>query len=96
MSVVIAATAFLTAVASLRRTRRLQGIANWFLPESCEGYLRLSTRCLPLADYAIKTVTAGRLRFIYSATVIDVWSRRAVGWSIGEHMRANPCSARWI
>jgi len=26
--------------------------------------------------------------FIYLATVIDVWSRRVVGWSIGEHMRA--------
>jgi len=26
--------------------------------------------------------------FIYLAVVIDVWSRRVVGWSIGEHMRA--------
>ena len=25
--------------------------------------------------------------FIYLAVVIDVWSRRVVGWSIGEHMR---------
>ncbi len=25
--------------------------------------------------------------FIYLAAVIDVWSRRVVGWSIGEHMR---------
>jgi len=26
--------------------------------------------------------------FIYLAVVLDVWSRRVVGWSIGEHMRA--------
>lgn len=26
--------------------------------------------------------------FIYLASVIDVWSRRLVNWSIGEHMRA--------
>ncbi len=26
--------------------------------------------------------------FIYLAVVIDVWSRRVVGWSIGEHMHA--------
>jgi len=26
--------------------------------------------------------------FIYLAVVIDVWRRRVVGWSIGEHMRA--------
>jgi putative transposase len=26
--------------------------------------------------------------FIYLAVVIDVWSRRVVGWSIGERMRA--------
>lgn len=26
--------------------------------------------------------------FIYLAVLIDVWSRRVVGWSIGEHMRA--------
>lgn len=28
------------------------------------------------------------LGFIYLASVIDVWSRRVVGWLIGEHMRA--------
>lgn len=27
--------------------------------------------------------------FIYLAVVLDVWSRRVVGWSIGEHMRAD-------
>lgn len=26
--------------------------------------------------------------FIYLAVVVDAWSRRVVGWSIGEHMRA--------
>ena len=25
--------------------------------------------------------------FIYLAVVLDVWSRRVVGWSIGEYMR---------
>jgi putative transposase len=26
--------------------------------------------------------------FIYLAVVLDVWSRRIVGWAIGEHMSA--------
>jgi putative transposase len=38
-----------------------------------------------VADMTYVPTWAG---FIYLAVVIDVWSRRVVGWSIGEHMRA--------
>lgn len=37
-----------------------------------------------VADMTYVPTWAG---FIYLAVVIDVWSRRVVGWSIGEHMR---------
>lgn len=38
-----------------------------------------------VADMTYVPTWAG---FIYLAVVIDAWSRRIVGWSIGEHMRA--------
>ena len=38
-----------------------------------------------VADMTYVPTWAG---FIYLAVVIDAWSRRVVGWSIGEHMRA--------
>ena len=38
-----------------------------------------------VADMTYVPTWAG---FIFLAVVIDVWSRRVVGWSIGEHMRA--------
>lgn len=38
-----------------------------------------------VADMTYVPTWAG---FIYLAIVLDVWSRRVVGWSIGEHMRA--------
>lgn len=37
-----------------------------------------------VADMTYVPTWAG---FIYLAVVLDVWSRRVVGWSIGEHMR---------
>lgn len=39
-----------------------------------------------VADLTYVSTWAG---FIYLAVVVDVWSRRVVGWSIGEHMRAD-------
>jgi putative transposase len=33
--------------------------------------------------------------FIYLAVVLDVWSRRVVGWSIGEQMNADLVLGAW-
>ena len=43
-----------------------------------------------VADMTYVPTWAG---FIYLATVLDVWSRRVVGWSIGEHMTADLVTA---
>ena len=50
-----------------------------------------------VADMTYVPTWAG---FIYLATVLDVWSRRIVGWSIGERMTADLVTAaldrRWV
>ena len=41
--------------------------------------------CLWVADMTYVPTWAG---FVYLAVVLDVWSRRIVGWALGEHMHA--------
>ncbi len=74
----------------LRRTRRTT-IADKTAPPAPDLMMRNST-----AD-TLNTKWCGDITYIpvgstwpYLATVIDICSRRVVGWSIADHMRASP------
>lgn len=65
-------------------TRRDLGLAR--APDLVQRrFLAEAPNQLWVADMTYVPTWAG---FIYLAVVIDVWSRRVVGWSIREHMRA--------
>ncbi len=34
--------------------------------------------------------------FLYLAVVLDVWSRRIVGWAMETHLRTELCTANWL
>lgn len=51
----------------------------------CRCFTAKAANELWVADMTYVPTWAG---FIYLAVVIDAWSRRVVGWSIGEHMRS--------